>query len=131
MTFLLRLAVVAATTAAAAASNPYAAGYPSPWASGGPGWDDAYAKAKEFVSGLTLLEKVNLTSGTGWQADECVGNTGSVPRLGFRGFCMQDGPLGIRFSELYLSWLGEEVMLMSCSGSKLGVSCWRQRRGDF
>ncbi|KAK1831265.1 putative glycoside hydrolase [Podospora conica] len=100
MAFLLRLAVVAAATAAAAAvSDPYAAGYPSPWASGGPGWDEAYAKAKEFVSGLTLLEKVNLTSGTGWQADECVGNTGSVPRLGFRGFCLQDGPLGIRFTD--------------------------------
>ncbi|KAK0749889.1 glycoside hydrolase family 3 protein [Schizothecium vesticola] len=98
MAVFLRLAVVAAATAAAA-SDPYAAGYPSPWASGGPGWDEAYAKAKEFVSGLTLLEKVNLTSGTGWQADECVGNTGSVPRLGFRGFCMQDGPLGIRFTD--------------------------------
>jgi hypothetical protein len=28
-----------------------------------------------------------------------VGVTGSVPRLGFRGFCLQDGPLGIRYSE--------------------------------
>ena len=100
MASLLRLAVIAAATlSATAVSNPHSAGYPSPWASGGPGWDEAYAKAKGFVSGLTLLEKVNLTSGTGWQADECVGNTGSVPRLGFRGFCMQDGPLGIRFSE--------------------------------
>lgn len=29
------------------------------------GWQEAYAKAKEFVSQLTLLEKVNLTTGTG------------------------------------------------------------------
>lgn len=72
--------------------------YPSTWGSGGPdGWDDAYEKAREFVSQLTLAEKVNLTTGTGWQADRCVGVTGSVPRLGFRGFCLQDGPLGVRY----------------------------------
>jgi len=28
-----------------------------------------------------------------------VGVTGSVPRLGFRGFCLQDGPLGIRYTD--------------------------------
>ena len=28
-------------------------------------WADAYKKAKEFVSQLTLLEKVNLTTGVG------------------------------------------------------------------
>lgn len=31
--------------------------------------------------------------------ERCVGNVGSVPRLGLRGLCMQDGPLGIRFSD--------------------------------
>lgn len=29
------------------------------------GWADAYAKARDFVSQLTLLEKVNLTTGVG------------------------------------------------------------------
>jgi beta-glucosidase len=29
------------------------------------GWADAYAKAKDFVSRMTLLEKVNITTGTG------------------------------------------------------------------
>lgn len=71
--------------------------YPSPWMRGGQGWEDAYAKAKEFVSGLTLLEKVNLTTGVGWQVEPCVGNTGSIPRLNFHGICLQDAPLGIRF----------------------------------
>ncbi|KAI1848017.1 hypothetical protein JX266_006130 [Neoarthrinium moseri] len=74
--------------------------YPSPWASGGPGWDEAYAKAKDFVSQLTLVEKVNLTTGTGNQADLCTGNTGSVPRLGFRHLCLQDGPNGVRYTDL-------------------------------
>lgn len=29
------------------------------------GWAEAYAQAREFVSQMTLLEKVNLTTGTG------------------------------------------------------------------
>jgi beta-glucosidase len=29
------------------------------------GWEAAYEKAKDFVSQLTLLEKVNLTTGIG------------------------------------------------------------------
>ncbi|KAI2471132.1 glycoside hydrolase family 3 protein [Annulohypoxylon bovei var. microspora] len=77
--------------------EPY---YPSPWGTGGPGWDEAYAKAREFVQGLTLLEKVNLTTGTGNQADLCTGNTGSVPRIGFRSLCLQDGPVGVRYTDL-------------------------------
>ena len=40
--------------------------YPSPWMDPkAAGWEDAYAKAKAFVSQLTLLEKVNITTGTG------------------------------------------------------------------
>lgn len=40
--------------------------YPSPWMDPtAPGWEEAYAKAKDFVSQLTLLEKVNVTTGVG------------------------------------------------------------------
>jgi hypothetical protein len=39
--------------------------YPSPWGSGAGDWATAYEKARTFVSGLTLMEKVNLTTGTG------------------------------------------------------------------
>jgi beta-glucosidase len=35
-----------------------------------------------------------------WQQERCVGNVGSIPRLGFRNLCMQDSPLGVRFSKL-------------------------------
>lgn len=62
-------------------------------------WAAAYEKAKAFVSQLTLLEKVNLTTGTGWQSQSCVGNVGSIPRLGFDPLCLQDSPLGIRFAD--------------------------------
>jgi hypothetical protein len=44
-------------------SDPY---YPSPWMTPGTmDWADAYVKAKDFVSQLTLMEKVNLTTGVG------------------------------------------------------------------
>ena len=32
---------------------------------GADGWSEAYTKAKAFVSEMTLLEKVNLTTGVG------------------------------------------------------------------
>lgn len=44
-------------------SPPY---YPSPWGSGSGEWASAYAKAQAFVSQLTLVEKVNLTTGVGY-----------------------------------------------------------------
>lgn len=31
-----------------------------------------------------------------WESGPCVGNTGSIPRLGFNGFCTQDSPVGVR-----------------------------------
>ncbi|KAK3654337.1 cytoskeletal protein binding [Elasticomyces elasticus] len=73
--------------------------YPSPWGEGLGDWDAAYAQARDFVSQLTLTEKVNLTTGVGWQSEKCVGNTGSIPRLGFKALCMQDSPLGVRFAD--------------------------------
>lgn len=73
--------------------------YPSPWMDGSGGWEEAYARARDFVAQLTVPEKVNLTSGTGWQTESCVGQTGAIPRLGFRSLCMQDSPLGMRFGD--------------------------------
>ncbi|KAH8815729.1 beta-glucosidase 1 precursor [Xylogone sp. PMI_703] len=73
--------------------------YPSPWMTGQGDWADAYAKAKDFVSQLTLLEKINLTTGVGWEGEQCVGQTGSVPRLGLRSICLQDSPVGVRDSD--------------------------------
>jgi len=40
--------------------------YPSPWMNpNAAGWEQAYQWAKDFVSQMTLLEKVNLTTGVG------------------------------------------------------------------
>lgn len=53
---------------------------------------------------MTVLEKVNLTTGTGWGSGPCIGNTGSVPRLGISSLCLQDGPNGIRFTDFITSF---------------------------
>jgi len=54
------------TKRALATSPPF---YPSPWMNpAAVGWEEAYTKAKEFVSQLTLMEKVNLTTGVGYVA---------------------------------------------------------------
>ena len=95
----LSVALVAGLAASASAQDTSPPSYPSPWMNGRNGWQEAYAKAQQFVSGLTLLEKINLTTGVGWEGDACVGNTGSIPRLNFRGLCMQDSPLGVRDSK--------------------------------
>ena len=64
---------------------------PSPWVgTGAPTWAAAIKQAQDFVSQLTLAEKVNLTTGVGWEGDRCVGNAGGIPRLGFRSLCLQD-----------------------------------------
>jgi hypothetical protein len=47
----------------------------------------------------SLMEKVNITTGTGWSQDLCVGNTAPAVSVGFPALCLQDGPLGLRFSD--------------------------------
>lgn len=48
---------------------------------------------------MSLVEKVNITTGTGWSQDLCVGNTAPANSVGFPPLCLQDGPLGLRFSD--------------------------------
>lgn len=118
-TTILLLLVLSFTllNAIKAAETPFP-GYPSPWATppsdtSDPSWAAAYAQAVAFVSNLTLTEKVNLTTGTGWEADRCIGNTGGVPRLGFRGMCLMDGPLGVRNSEFHPDRNGHLLLALS------------------
>lgn len=73
--------------------------YPTPLGGWINEWADAYNKAQKIVSNMTLAEKVNLTSGTGYLMGPCVGNTGSALRFGIPNLCLQDGPLGIRNTE--------------------------------
>ncbi|PGG96023.1 hypothetical protein AJ79_09764 [Helicocarpus griseus UAMH5409] len=70
--------------------------YPTPLGGWVPEWEEAYAKAHAVVSNMTLAEKVNLTTGTGFFMGPCVGQTGSAERFGIPRLCLQDGPLGVR-----------------------------------
>ncbi|KAL6307368.1 hypothetical protein BKA93DRAFT_926660 [Sparassis latifolia] len=57
-------------------------------------WGAAYEQAEAFVAGLTVEEKVNVSTGVGWENGRCVGNIGPV--AGFGGLCLEDSPLGVR-----------------------------------
>jgi beta-glucosidase len=79
-------------------------GQSPPWYPTPPGgtviqWSDSYKKAAELVKKMTLPEKVNITTGTGWQMGLAVGNTGPANNVGFPGLALQDGPLGLRFAD--------------------------------
>ena len=104
-------------------------GYPSPWGEGVGDWADAYSKAKAFVSQLTLLEKVNLTTGVGWEGERCVGQNGAIPRLGFRSMCLQDSPVGVRDSETSPTLTLAQILTLN-SRLCLGFPCWCQCGGD-
>ncbi|KAF2124987.1 glycoside hydrolase family 3 protein [Dothidotthia symphoricarpi CBS 119687] len=69
--------------------------YPSPNTTG-TGWEAAVKKAEAFIAQLTLEEKADMVTG---QAGPCVGNIVAIPRLGFQGLCLQDGPLAIRVAD--------------------------------
>lgn len=77
-------------------SPPY---YPTPHGGWVSDWADAYEKAQQVVDNMTLAEKVNLTTGTGFFMGPCVGQTGSALRFGIPNICLQDSPLGIRNSD--------------------------------
>ncbi|KAK7414408.1 hypothetical protein QQX98_006686 [Neonectria punicea] len=70
--------------------------YPSPKGGTAKQWAESYRKAADLVSQMTLPEKVNITTGTGWSMGLAVGNTGPATNAGFPGLALQDGPLGIR-----------------------------------
>ncbi|OQE16274.1 hypothetical protein PENFLA_c028G01569 [Penicillium flavigenum] len=73
--------------------------YPTPLGGTSELWKESYAKAQEMVREMTLAEKVNVTTGTGWQMGLCVGNTGPAEFVKFPSLCLQDGPLGLRFAQ--------------------------------
>ncbi|KAL9018835.1 MAG: hypothetical protein Q9185_003853 [Variospora sp. 1 TL-2023] len=73
--------------------------YPSPLGGTVKSWEESYGKAAAMVQMMTLVEKVNVTTGTGWSQDLCVGNTAPANGVDFPALCLQDGPLGLRFAD--------------------------------
>lgn len=73
--------------------------YPTPVGGQSTNWHESYKKASRMVEKMTLAEKVNITTGTGWRMGLAVGNTGPATHVGFPALALQDGPLGIRFAD--------------------------------
>lgn len=73
--------------------------YPSPKGGTAKSWAASYEKASKLVGKMTLAEKVNITTGTGWQMGLAVGTNGPAVHVGFPQLQLQDGPLGIRFAD--------------------------------
>ena len=78
--------------------------YPSPKGGTFLNWTESYLKASTMVSSMSLMGKVNVTTGTGWASDLCVGNTAGAFEAEFPPLCLQDGPLGIRFTDHATAW---------------------------
>ncbi|KAJ4155552.1 hypothetical protein LMH87_000791 [Akanthomyces muscarius] len=78
--------------------------YPSPEITATGAWADAYAKAKELVSKMTLEEKVSLTGGTNGIDNGCSGNIANVSRVGFPGMCLSDAGQGLRATDFVSSF---------------------------
>ncbi|KAF8487510.1 glycoside hydrolase family 3 protein [Russula ochroleuca] len=60
-------------------------------------WTRAHQKAKAKIESWSLEEKVNITTGVGWENGRCVGNI--APIGDFPGLCLEDAPLGVRFAD--------------------------------
>ncbi|KAL2366130.1 hypothetical protein RJZ56_000970 [Blastomyces dermatitidis] len=110
-------------------SPPY---YPAPVGGWVPEWEEAYAKAHAVVANMTLAEKVNLTTGTGFAMGPCVGQTGSAPRFGIPRLCLQDGPLGVRNTD-HITAFPAGITVGATFDKKLmydrGVAMGREFRG--
>ncbi|THH28092.1 hypothetical protein EUX98_g6098 [Antrodiella citrinella] len=60
----------------------------------GQAWRTAHSKAKARISSWTLEQKVNASTGVGWEGGVCVGN---IPTIAdWQGLCLEDSPLGVR-----------------------------------
>ncbi|KAH7006431.1 glycoside hydrolase superfamily [Fusarium venenatum] len=78
--------------------------YPSPKGGTAKNWEKSYELAAKMVGKMTLAEKVNITTGTGWSMGLAVGTTGAATNVGFPALALQDGPLGIRFADNATAW---------------------------
>ncbi|EPE08068.1 glycoside hydrolase family 3 protein [Ophiostoma piceae UAMH 11346] len=73
--------------------------YPTPRGGTARSWAESYSKASTMVRSMTLAEKVNVTTGTGWMMGLAVGTNGPAVHVGFPQLNLQDGPLGIRMAD--------------------------------
>ncbi|KAI0528353.1 glycosyl hydrolase family 3 N terminal domain-containing protein [Xylaria digitata] len=73
--------------------------YPTPQVKGIGDWADAFQQASAMVAEMTVEEKVSVVSGGANATNGCAGTIAAVPRLGFPGMCLNDGPNGLHGTE--------------------------------
>jgi beta-glucosidase len=78
-------------------SEPF---YPTPLGNGSGSWATSYDKARLLLAQLTNEEKNNITYGFTSLNTSCGGTSGSVPRVGFPGLCLQDAGNGVRGTDM-------------------------------
>ncbi|KAI8080067.1 glycoside hydrolase superfamily [Halteromyces radiatus] len=61
-------------------------------------WEEAQGLATKLVGQMSLEQKVNITTGMGFNITPCVGNTYPITNPDFPSLCLQDAPLGMRFA---------------------------------
>ncbi|KAJ3402866.1 hypothetical protein CcCBS67573_g00717 [Chytriomyces confervae] len=62
-------------------------------------WFDANVRAKDAINSLTRSQKKYMVIGLGERGGPCEGVTAAQPHINFKGFCLQDGPVGPRMIE--------------------------------
>jgi beta-glucosidase len=58
-------------------------------------WANTYQQALTMVHQMTVEEKASVVSGQKSTTNGCAGQIPGVPRLGFPGICVNDGPNGL------------------------------------
>jgi beta-glucosidase len=61
----------------------------------GSDWADSINWARAVVANLTLAEKANLTLGFASTPNGCSGKSGSLPRIGYEGMCLNNAGNGV------------------------------------
>ncbi|CAN8100736.1 unnamed protein product [Discula destructiva] len=106
--------------------------YPTPKGGSASTWAESYEKAAKMVGNMTLAEKVNVTTGTGWMMGLAVGTNGPATHVGFPQLQLQDGPLGLRFADNATAFPAGVTVAASWSKDlmyKRGVAHGNEARG--
>ncbi|KAM3501832.1 hypothetical protein MY10362_005264 [Beauveria mimosiformis] len=107
--------------------------YPSPEMSATGPWEDAYAKAKDLVSQMTLAEKVSLTGAARDIDNGCTDNIANISRLGFPGMCLSDAGQGLRATDFVSSFPSGIHVGAREGGADFQINSWNKeltaRRG--
>ena len=67
-------------------------------------WKAAHVRAQQYLANWTIEEKVQLCTGMGWTQGRCVGNTPPIPAHNWTGLCLEDSPLGVRYTDGVSAW---------------------------